>query len=96
MNIIYKIHLSLKESPYGDAARSAKMMALRGKARGLMMFAGMVRFRLGSDVSTAPPSYNADGLPDVRNPHEAGYLCALRRPVSSFVPAFDFFAGESF
>ncbi|ORY89113.1 NIC-domain-containing protein [Leucosporidium creatinivorum] len=50
MNIIYKIHGGLKESPFGDASRQQKMNELRQKARSLMMFAGMLRYRLTSET----------------------------------------------
>lgn len=50
MNILYKIHSQLKESPYGDASRQQKMNDVRKKARALMMFSGMLRYRLSSET----------------------------------------------
>lgn len=50
MNILYKIHTALKESPYGDASRQQKMNDIRKKARALMMYAGMLRYRLSGDT----------------------------------------------
>jgi nuclear pore complex protein Nup93 len=50
MNILYKIHSNLKESPYGDASRQQKMNDVRKKARALMMYAGMLRYRLSGDT----------------------------------------------
>ncbi|GAA6062838.1 hypothetical protein JCM10212_001844 [Sporobolomyces blumeae] len=50
MTILYKLHQQLKESPYGDQSRQQKMIELRGKARSLMMFAGMLRYRLTSET----------------------------------------------
>ncbi|KAL8276338.1 hypothetical protein RQP46_011263 [Phenoliferia psychrophenolica] len=50
MDTIYQLHKTLKESPFGDASRQERMMDLRTKARSLMMFAGMLRFRLTSDT----------------------------------------------
>ncbi|KAM0753758.1 NIC-domain-containing protein [Meredithblackwellia eburnea MCA 4105] len=53
MNIIYKLYGALKESPFGDVSRQQRMMDLRAKARSLMMFAGMLRYRLTSDTYAA-------------------------------------------
>lgn len=50
MNILYKLHTALKESPYGDASRQQKMNDLRKKARALMMFAGVLRYRLSGET----------------------------------------------
>ncbi|KAK4705630.1 nuclear pore complex protein Nup93, partial [Phenoliferia sp. Uapishka_3] len=50
MDIIYKLHSALRESPFGDASRQERMVDLRSKARSLMMFAGMLRFRLTSET----------------------------------------------
>ncbi|TIA94364.1 hypothetical protein E3P81_00121 [Wallemia ichthyophaga] len=50
MNILFKIHANLKESPFGDTSRQNKMGQLRAKARTLMMFVGLLRFRISSDV----------------------------------------------
>lgn len=50
MNILYKIHAALKESPYGDASRQQKMNDIRKKARALMMYAGMLRYRLSGET----------------------------------------------
>lgn len=50
MNVLYKIHSGLKESPYGDASRQQKMNEIRKKARALMMYAGMLRYRLSGET----------------------------------------------
>ena len=50
MNILYKMHTALKESPYGDASRQETMNQLRMKARALMMFAGMLKYRLSGET----------------------------------------------
>lgn len=50
MHILYKIHTQLKESPYGDPSRQHKMGEARKRARALMMFAGMLRYRLSSET----------------------------------------------
>ncbi len=50
MNVIYQLHKQLKESPFGDASRQQRMGELRGKARSLMMFAGMLRYRLTGET----------------------------------------------
>lgn len=50
MNILYKMHSTLKESPYGDSSRQETMNQLRMKARALMMFAGMLKYRLSGET----------------------------------------------
>ncbi|KWU41638.1 NIC-domain-containing protein [Rhodotorula sp. JG-1b] len=51
MTILYKLHQQLKESPFGgDASRQQRMQEYRAKARSLMTFAGMLRYRLSSDT----------------------------------------------
>ncbi|GAA6041370.1 hypothetical protein JCM8097_007689 [Rhodosporidiobolus ruineniae] len=51
MTILYKLHQQLRESPYGaDQSRVKRMEELRARARGVMMFAGMLRYRLSSDT----------------------------------------------
>lgn len=50
MNILYKLHTQLKESPYGDASRQQQMNGIRQKARALMMYAGMLRYRLSGET----------------------------------------------
>ncbi|GAA5917547.1 hypothetical protein JCM8208_005072 [Rhodotorula glutinis] len=51
MTVLYRLHQQLKESPYGaDPSRQQRMQELRGKARSLMMFAGMLRYRLTSET----------------------------------------------
>ncbi|GAA5959783.1 hypothetical protein JCM3765_000101 [Sporobolomyces pararoseus] len=51
MTILYKLHQTLKDSPFGaDQSRQQKMIELRGKGRSLMMFAGMLRYRLTSET----------------------------------------------
>ena len=50
LNVLYKIHSFLKESPYGDASRQQKMLDVRKKARALMMFSGMLRYRLSTET----------------------------------------------
>ncbi|GAA5993540.1 hypothetical protein JCM10908_000639 [Rhodotorula pacifica] len=51
MTVLYKLHQQLKESPFGgDASRQQRMQEYRAKARSLMTFAGMLRYRLSSDT----------------------------------------------
>ncbi|GAA5938812.1 linker nucleoporin NIC96 [Sporobolomyces koalae] len=51
MTILYKLHQQLKDSPFGgDQSRQHKMIELRSKGRSLMMFAGMLRYRLTSET----------------------------------------------
>jgi len=50
MNLLYKIHTSIKESPYGDPSRQAKIVEVRRKAKALMMYAGMLKYRLSGDT----------------------------------------------
>ncbi|GAA6006571.1 linker nucleoporin NIC96 [Rhodotorula paludigena] len=51
MTVLYKLHQQLKESPYGgDQSRQQRMHELRAKARSLMTFAGMLRYRLTSET----------------------------------------------
>ncbi|KAM0790861.1 hypothetical protein ACM66B_004702 [Microbotryomycetes sp. NB124-2] len=50
MNMIYKAHQLLKDSPFGDASRQQRMAELRQKARSLITFAGMLRFRLTNET----------------------------------------------
>ncbi|BGP34324.1 nuclear pore complex subunit [Rhodotorula toruloides] len=51
MTILYKLHQQLKDSPFGgDQSRQQKMQELRAKARSLMMFAGMLRYRLTAET----------------------------------------------
>ena len=58
MNVIYKIHHGLKESPFGDATRQQRMNELRGKARSLMMFAGMVSRPCSASCAPFPLARN--------------------------------------
>jgi len=50
MNVLYQLHRQLKESAFGDSARAQRMAELRQKARSLMMFAGMLRYRLTGET----------------------------------------------
>ncbi|GAA6011273.1 hypothetical protein JCM11491_006780 [Sporobolomyces phaffii] len=51
MTICYKLFQQLKESPFGhDQGRQERMLELRGKGRSLIMFAGMLRYRLTSET----------------------------------------------
>ncbi|CDZ96438.1 Cullins [Phaffia rhodozyma] len=50
MNCLFKLHQLLKESSYGGEARQSKMAEYRKKARSLMMFAGMLRYRMSQEV----------------------------------------------
>jgi len=65
MTVLYRLHQQLRESPYGaDPSRQQRMQELRGKARSLMMFAGMVRPALSlggwSGASEARATSEAD------------------------------------
>ncbi|KAJ2095376.1 nuclear pore complex subunit, partial [Coemansia sp. S142-1] len=50
METLTRIYAGLKESPYLDGIKQANMQQLRRKARGLMVFAGMIQFRMPSDT----------------------------------------------
>ncbi|ORX90251.1 NIC-domain-containing protein [Basidiobolus meristosporus CBS 931.73] len=50
MNVLSKIYGPLKNSPYSDSARQNKMLLIRQKARALMVFAGMIQFRMPADT----------------------------------------------
>ncbi|KAJ2318812.1 nuclear pore complex subunit, partial [Coemansia sp. RSA 2681] len=50
MDTLSRLYAGLKESPFLDAVKQANMQQLRRKARGLMVFAGMVQFRMPSDT----------------------------------------------
>jgi nuclear pore complex protein Nup93 len=46
MNAISKIYQACKSSAYGDSGRQQRLSEYRGKARALMLFAGMLRLRI--------------------------------------------------
>ncbi|KAJ1781567.1 nuclear pore complex subunit, partial [Coemansia sp. RSA 2399] len=46
MDTLSRLYSGLRESPFLDAIKQTKMQDLRRKARGLMVFAGMVQFRM--------------------------------------------------
>ncbi|KAJ2401606.1 nuclear pore complex subunit [Coemansia sp. RSA 2559] len=46
MDTLSRLYSGLRESPFLDAIKQTKMQDLRRKARGLMVFAGMVHFRM--------------------------------------------------
>ncbi|KAJ1961276.1 nuclear pore complex subunit [Dipsacomyces acuminosporus] len=48
MDTLSRLYAGLKESPFLDAVKQANMQQLRKKARGLMVFAGMIQFRMPS------------------------------------------------
>ncbi|KAH9822442.1 Nup93/Nic96-domain-containing protein [Melampsora americana] len=50
MNILFKVFNDLKDSPYGDSGRQAKMAEIKTKARAITTFAGMLRYRLSPDT----------------------------------------------
>jgi len=50
MNILHGQHGRLKHSLFGDGARQTTMNEIRKKTRALMMFAGVLRFRMSADV----------------------------------------------
>lgn len=57
MDILYKVHASLKSSNTSGIAttgagegKEARLAEVRNKARSLMMFAGMLRFRIEQAV----------------------------------------------
>ncbi|KAJ1673670.1 nuclear pore complex subunit [Spiromyces aspiralis] len=50
MDIMSKLYAGLKESPYLDATRQANMDKLRRSVRSLMVFAGMIQFRMPPDT----------------------------------------------
>ncbi|KAI8319058.1 NIC-domain-containing protein [Martensiomyces pterosporus] len=50
MDTLSRLYAGLKESPFLDAVKQANMQQLRKKARGVMVFAGMIQFRMPSDT----------------------------------------------
>ncbi|KAJ1901001.1 nuclear pore complex subunit [Kickxella alabastrina] len=50
MDTLSRLYAGLKESPFLDAVKQANMQILRKKARCLMVFAGMIQFRMPSDT----------------------------------------------
>ncbi|KAI8051188.1 Nup93/Nic96-domain-containing protein [Syncephalis plumigaleata] len=50
MDAVYQVYKQLRDSPYTDHSRQKKMMEQRGKARSLMVFAGMMQIRTSSDI----------------------------------------------
>ncbi|PWN36577.1 NIC-domain-containing protein [Meira miltonrushii] len=46
MNCISKLYQTLKSSPFGDSNRHQRLADYRSMARGLMLFAGMLRLRI--------------------------------------------------
>ncbi|KAJ9106083.1 hypothetical protein QFC21_001223 [Naganishia friedmannii] len=50
MNSLYELHQQKKSEVYGGAARQEAMQSLRRKSRALMMFAGMLRYRMHSET----------------------------------------------
>lgn len=46
MNLLSKLHALVKESPFGEAGKQARLVEIRNKARALMLFAGMLRLRI--------------------------------------------------
>ncbi|KAJ2159123.1 nuclear pore complex subunit [Coemansia sp. RSA 552] len=50
MDTVSRLYAGLKESPFLDAIKQANMQTLRRKARSLMVFAGMIQFRMPSDT----------------------------------------------
>ncbi|KAJ1847422.1 nuclear pore complex subunit [Coemansia sp. RSA 2703] len=50
MDTLSRLYAGLKESPFLDAVKQATMLILRKKARCLMVFAGMIQFRMPSDT----------------------------------------------
>ncbi|KAJ1822828.1 nuclear pore complex subunit [Coemansia sp. RSA 2599] len=50
MDTLAKLYAGLKESSFLDSVKQAGMLELRKKARRLMVFAGMIQFRMPSDT----------------------------------------------
>ncbi|KAJ1862168.1 nuclear pore complex subunit [Coemansia sp. RSA 989] len=50
MDTLSRLYAGLKESPFLDAVKQANLQQLRKQARSLMVFAGMVQFRMPSDT----------------------------------------------
>ncbi|KAJ2777296.1 nuclear pore complex subunit [Coemansia javaensis] len=50
MDTLARLYAGLAESPFVDAVKQASMLLLRRKARALMVFAGMLQFRMPSDT----------------------------------------------
>ncbi|GHJ88294.1 hypothetical protein NliqN6_4696 [Naganishia liquefaciens] len=50
MNSLFELHQQKKADVYGGAVRQEAMQSLRRKSRALMMFAGMLRYRMHSET----------------------------------------------
>ncbi|KAF9990723.1 hypothetical protein BGZ75_000109 [Mortierella antarctica] len=50
MESLYKLYLTLKNSPYDEPGRKDHMNMLKRRARTLMMFAGSIKFRMPADT----------------------------------------------
>ncbi|KAK9686455.1 nuclear pore complex subunit [Basidiobolus ranarum] len=50
MNVLSKIYGPLRDSPCIDLTRQNKMLYIRQKVRALMVFAGMIQFRMSMDI----------------------------------------------
>ncbi|KAJ1762078.1 nuclear pore complex subunit, partial [Coemansia sp. RSA 1824] len=50
MDTLSRLYAGLRESPFMDAVKQANLQTLRRKARSLMVFAGMIQFRMPSDT----------------------------------------------
>ncbi|KAJ2391681.1 nuclear pore complex subunit [Coemansia sp. RSA 2611] len=50
MDTLSRLHAGLKESPFMDAVKQVNLQTLQHKSRALMVFAGMIQFRMPSDT----------------------------------------------
>ncbi|KAF8525242.1 nucleoporin-interacting protein NIC96 [Hysterangium stoloniferum] len=50
MDILHRQHEIIKRSVYSDSGRQATLVALRTKSRSLMVFAGMLKYRMSADI----------------------------------------------
>ncbi|KAG4305809.1 hypothetical protein PORY_000719 [Pneumocystis oryctolagi] len=50
MESLYKLNNKLKMSPFVDSSRNAKLTELRKRAKSVMIYAGMIQYRMSSEI----------------------------------------------
>lgn len=50
MECLYKLNNKLKLSPFSDSSRNAKLIDLRKRAKSAMIYAGMIQYRMSSEI----------------------------------------------
>ncbi|KTW29977.1 linker nucleoporin NIC96 [Pneumocystis jirovecii RU7] len=50
MESLYKLNNKLKLSPFSDSSRNAKLIELRKRAKSVMIYAGMIQYRMSSEI----------------------------------------------